>query len=143
MTAVDDDPYDLQRFVAAQAPAYGSVLAELRAGVKRTHWMWFVFPQVAGLGTSATARRYAISGLGEAAAYLEHPLLRPRFTECTALVLAVEDVPLERIFGRPDNLKFHSSITLFSHVPGHDAVIDQALAKYFDGALDDRTVALL
>jgi uncharacterized protein (DUF1810 family) len=137
------DSYDLQRFVDAQASVYPTVLAELRSGTKRSHWMWFVFPQIAGLGTSAMAHRYAITGLDEARAYLAHPLLGQRLAECAALVVAIEDTPLDRILGWPDNLKFHSSMTLFSAVPGHDTVFDLALAKYFDGLPDDRTVESL
>lgn len=136
-----EDPFNLQRFLTAQASVYPTVLAELRAGAKRSHWMWFVFPQLAGLGTSPTARKYAITVLEEAAAYLAHPVLGRRLEECTGLVVAIDGTSLDRILGWPDNLKFHSSITLFSLVPGHDAVIDLALAKYFDGTLDDRTVA--
>ena len=136
-----DDIYDLQRFVAAQAPVYPTVVAELTAGAKRSHWMWFIFPQISGLGTSATAQRYALGGLEEATAYLGHPLLGPRYVECTRVVTAVDAKSAEQIFGWPDHLKFHSSLTLFSLVPDHDPVIDEALLKYCSGAPDSRTVA--
>src|ERR1700756_83260 len=108
------DPYDLQRFVDAQNPVYDKVCSELRDGRKKSHWMWFVFPQIAGLGSSPLARRYAISSLAEAAAYHAHPILGPRLTECTSLVNRVEGRPVEQIFGYPDDLKFCSSMTLFA-----------------------------
>jgi uncharacterized protein (DUF1810 family) len=113
-----DDPYDLQRFVAAQAAVYPEVLAELGAGEKRSHWMWFIFPQLAGLGRSATARRYALSSLAEARAYLAHPLLGARLRECTQLVNEVTGRSAAQIFGFPDELKFHSCMTLFAHAAG-------------------------
>src|SRR5216684_3266838 len=101
-----DDPYDLRRFVDAQAPVYARVLAELRAGSKRSHWMWFIFPQIAGLGHSETARRFAISSREEAAAYLEHPLLGARLRECCRLAMLVEGRSARQIFGSPDDVKF-------------------------------------
>jgi uncharacterized protein (DUF1810 family) len=139
---MDADPFHLDRFLTAQADVYDDVIAELTAGVKRTHWMWFVFPQLAGLGSSTMAQRYAISGLDEATAYLAHPLLGRRLVECTHLVVAADE-PLDGMLGSPDDLKFHSSMTLFAHVDGHDPVIDNALARYFHGELDQRTVTLL
>src|SRR6188472_207148 len=110
-----DDPYDLQRFVDAQNPVYHRVCSELRDGRKRTHWLWFVFPQLAGLGSSQPARKFAISSLAEATAYLAHPILGPRLVECTVLVNELEDRSIEQIFGYPDDLKFRSSMTLFAH----------------------------
>lgn len=139
---MDSDPLDLDRFVSAQDGVYDDVIAELRAGSKRTHWMWFVFPQLAGLGSSPMAQRYGIRGLDEAAAYLLHPVLGPRLVDCTRLVVDA-DKPLDQMLGRPDDLKFHSSMTLFAQVEGHGAVIDTALAQYFDNALDESTMTLL
>lgn len=140
---MQDDPYDLQRFVAAQDPVYKQVCAELRAGRKRSHWMWFVFPQVAGLGYSALAQRYAIRSRGEALAYSRHPVLGMRLRECAGLVNAVEGSTIERIFGVPDDMKFHSSMTLFAWV-GEDAeAFNDAIRKYFGGRLDRRTLELL
>src|SRR4029077_21032235 len=107
--------FDLKRFLDAQAPVIDRVRSELRAGAKRSHWMWFVFPQIAGLGHSAMAQRYAIASLDEAKAYAAHPVLGARLRECTALVLAVEDKSVHAIFGSPDDLKFHSCMTLFVH----------------------------
>lgn len=136
------DPFDLQRFVDAQAATYAQALAELKAGRKRTHWMWFVFPQVAGLGTSPTARRYAISGLGEARAYLAHPILGPRYRQAVAAVNSVEDRTAHEIFGSPDDLKFRSSLTLFAQAADEDA-FREALARYYAGQPDPATLSLL
>jgi uncharacterized protein (DUF1810 family) len=117
MAVTDDDPFDLARFVAAQAPVYDRVVAELRAGRKESHWMWFIFPQAAGLGRSAMSERYAIGSLDEARAYLAHPVLGPRLRECTALVnTALETRSLAEIFGYPDGLKFHSCMELFGSI---------------------------
>ncbi len=136
-----NDGYDLQRFVDAQAGLYEQVCAELRAGRKRSHWMWFVFPQIRGLGSSPMAMRYAISGRDEARAYLDHPVLGPRLQECAGLVVEVEGRTIEEIFGYPDDLKFHSSMTLFSEVEGPDErVFHEALRKYFDGKMDSATL---
>lgn len=135
--------FDLERFVRAQAPVYDAVLDELRAGRKRSHWMWFIFPQIAGLGHSAMAQRYALASLDEAAAYLAHPVLGGRLRECAALVLAVPDGSVGEIFGHPDNMKFHSSMTLFAAVPGTDPVFGQNLDKYFRGGPDSLTLARL
>jgi uncharacterized protein (DUF1810 family) len=137
-----NDPFDLARFVTAQAGVYATVTAELRRGRKASHWMWFIFPQVAGLGFSAMAQRYAISGREEAIAYLAHPLLGPRLAECTELVLAVQGKSIHTILGAPDDLKFQSCMTLFEDV-SHDARFAAALGKYFDGARDARTLELL
>lgn len=138
-----NDPFDLERFVAAQQLVYPSVVDELRNARKRTHWMWFVFPQVIGLGSSTTAIRYALRSLAEAEAYLAHPLLGPRLVECTELVNGIEGRSLNDVFGSPDDLKFHSSVTLFSLLtPGH-AAFALALDKYFGGRPDERTVAIV
>jgi uncharacterized protein (DUF1810 family) len=137
------DQFGLRRFVAAQDQVFDAVLAELRAGQKRTHWMWFVFPQIAGLGMSAMAQHYAISGRAEAAAYLAHPLLGQRLVECTTLVNAVEDRTAREIFGQIDEMKFRSSMTLFSQAAGEGSVFSQALEKYFAGGRDEKTLELL
>jgi uncharacterized protein (DUF1810 family) len=136
-------PHDLQRFVDAQAPVIEAVLDELRAGRKRSHWMWFVFPQLDGLGHSPMARRYAIASLAEARAYLQHPLLGPRLEQCSTLVLQVADASVHQIFGSPDDMKFRSSMTLFSQASPDKEVFAACLSKYFDGAGDPRTLALL
>jgi uncharacterized protein (DUF1810 family) len=136
------DSFDLARFVEAQRPVYAAVVAELSRGRKQSHWMWFVFPQVAGLGFSAMAQRYAIDSREEAAAYLAHPELGPRLLECTRLVLAVHGKTIHDIFGSPDDMKFRSSMTLFGAVSGED-VFDEALAKYFAGAKDAATLDIL
>ena len=138
-----DKVFDLDRFVQAQAPVYGAVLKELRAGHKRTHWMWFIFPQLAGLGRSEMARRYAIASGDEAAAYLAHPVLGPRLRECASIVAALEDVTAEQVFGHPDDLKFHSSMTLFADVAPDEAVFQACIDKYFDGEPDQETLARL
>jgi uncharacterized protein (DUF1810 family) len=138
-----DDPYDLRRFVEAQDRVYGDVTAELRSGRKRTHWMWFIFPQIAGLGHSAMARRYAISSLPEAVAYLKHGILGPRLRECTRLVTLVEGRSAHDILGSPDDMKFHSCLTLFSNAAPEDQVFHHALEKYFGGEEDPATLARL
>ena len=132
--------YNLDRFVAAQAPVYRQVLAELAAGRKQTHWMWFVFPQIAGLGTSATARTYAISGIEEARTYLAHPVLGPRLRACTSLVTGCGSSDARAIFGTPDDLKFRSSLTLFSVVAGTEPCFADALALFFGGEGDGLTL---
>ena len=138
-----DDPYNLQRFVAAQAPVFEQVCTELRAGSKQTHWMWFIFPQIAGLGRSATARRFAISSPEEAGAYLQHPLLGARLRECARLVNRIDGRSISAIFGYPDDLKFHSSMTLFARVASDNAVFEEALGKYFGGQGDPATLGKL
>jgi uncharacterized protein (DUF1810 family) len=138
-----DKEFDLERFVQAQAPVYAAVLGELRAGRKRSHWMWFIFPQIAGLGHSEMARRYAIASGDEAAAYLAHPLLGARLRECASIVLACEDLSAEEIFGHPDELKFRSSMTLFADVAPDEAVFQSCIDKYFDGEPDGATLARL
>lgn len=135
--------FDLERFVRAQAPVYDAVIAELRAGRKRSHWMWFVFPQLAGLGRSEMAQRYALASRDEAAAYLAHPVLGDRLRQCAALVLAAPGATVEQLFGHPDNMKFHSSMTLFAAVSGADPVFSQNLDKYFGGAPDTLTLSRL
>jgi len=137
---------NLQRFLDAQQAIYAQVLGELRAGRKTSHWMWFIFPQLQGLGASPTARFYALSGLGEARAYLAHPLLGARLTECTQLVNAVPGRTLHEIFGTPDDLKFRSCMTLFAAAAGAQAASQpfrDALEKYCAGAADPRTLELL
>ncbi len=137
------DRFDLDRFTQAQAPVLAQVLRELRAGEKRSHWMWFVFPQLAGLGHSPTARHYAIASRAEAAAYLAHPVLGPRLVEATTLVNAVEGRTVRQIFGSPDDLKFHSSATLFAAVDPGGGVFQAALERYFGGQGDRATLDLL
>ena len=138
-----NDPYDLQRFVDAQNPVFEQVRAELGAGHKRGHWIWFIFPQLEGLGHSFMARKYAISGLQEARAYLEHPLLGARLTECTELVVAIEGRSVDEIFGAPDDMKFRSSMTLFAAASENPGVFGVALQKYFGGKRDVLTVERL
>ena len=138
-----DDPYNLQRFIEAQEPIYAEVCAELRQGRKTSHWMWFIFPQIRGLGSSGTAQYFAITGRQEAVAYVAHPVLGARLRECAALVLQVENKSVEQIFGYPDNLKFHSSMTLFARTAEENQVFLDALKKYFSGALDPETMARL
>jgi uncharacterized protein (DUF1810 family) len=135
--------FDLERFVEAQNGAYAQVCAELSAGKKRTHWMWFVFPQVKGLGSSAMAIRYGIAGLDEAKAYLAHEVLGPRLLECAGLVCGVEGREVEAIFGYPDDLKFHSSMTLFAKAAPEERVFGEALKKYFGGTMDEETLKRL
>ena len=134
------DEYNLHRFLTAQAPAYHTVLAELRAGRKSGHWIWFIFPQIAGLGHSAMAQQFAIASLDEAKAYLKHPVLGPRLHECTQLVLDVEGRSAEEIFGYPDYLKFRSCMTLFLT---DNTLFKSALCKYFDGQPDQLSLDIL
>lgn len=136
-------PYDLARFAAAQAPVIEAVRAELAAGEKRSHWMWFVFPQIAGLGSTDMARRYAIASLDEARAYLADPVLGPRLIALTALINGVEGSTAHEIFGSPDDLKFRSSMTLFARAAPDEPAFGDALAKYYGGAPDPRTLAIL
>jgi uncharacterized protein (DUF1810 family) len=135
-----NDAYDLQRFLDAQNPVFEQVSSELREGRKQGHWMWFVFPQLKGLGHSWMASRFGISSRDEAEAYLRHPILGPRLKECTRLVNLVEGRSIEQIFGYPDNLKFHSSMTLFAHVASDKELFINALQKYFDGERDSLTL---
>ncbi len=136
------DGFDLQRFVDAQAPAYQHVVAELRQGRKQSHWMWFIFPQLAGLGHSAMARRFAIASREEALAYLGHGVLGPRLRECTALANAVNGRTIQEILGSPDDLKFCSSMTLFGAVSSDPEFAD-AIGKFYDGTPDRKTLDLL
>jgi uncharacterized protein (DUF1810 family) len=137
------DRFDLERFVQAQAPVIAQVRRELGEGHKRTHWMWFVFPQLRGLGHSAMAQRYGIGSLAEARAYLAHPVLGPRLVECTDLVNAVEGRSIREIFGSPDDLKFRSSMTLFASAQPDADAFKEALKKYFGDMPDARTTELL
>jgi uncharacterized protein (DUF1810 family) len=137
------DPFDLERFVAAQDPVMASVRRELGAGRKQTHWMWFVFPQLRALGQSPTAKRYGIASLAEAQAYMAHPDLGPRLVECTELVRAVQGRSVHDIFGNPDDLKFRSSMTLFARAQPGTPAFAAALEQYFDGVPDPRTLDLL
>ena len=138
-----DDSYNLKRFVEAQDPVYRQVCSELRTGQKTSHWMWFIFPQIEGLGTSTMARKFALSSLKEARAYLEHPVLGPRIIECSTLVLNITGRKIEQIFGYPDDLKFGSSMTLFAHAAPDNHVFDDALQKYFGGEYDRLTLERL
>ena len=134
------DPFNLERFVEAQDSVFQQVTSELRAGRKMSHWMWFIFPQIQGLGRSPTAIEYAISGLDEARAYLAHPILGPRLKECTQLVLHVENRSVAQIFGSPDDMKFRSSMTLFAQVSPGDDIFLRALQKYFRAVPDHMTL---
>jgi uncharacterized protein (DUF1810 family) len=138
------DPFDLQRFVTAQAAVFASALEELKKGRKRTHWMWFVFPQLRGLGSSSMATFYGIGSLEEARAYFAHSLLGPRLVLCTETVLAIKGKTLREIFGSPDDLKFGSSITLFVQASDNDGMVfRRVLDLYCRGRPDDRTLTLL
>jgi uncharacterized protein (DUF1810 family) len=136
------DPFDLRRFVDAKTPVYAHVLSELRQGRKQSHWMWFIFPQLAGLGLSPMAQRYALSSRDEAMAYLGHGILGPRLRECTALVNAVEGRTIREILGSPDDLKFRSSMTLFAAV-SPEPEFAAAIGKFYDGRPDPKTLELL
>jgi uncharacterized protein (DUF1810 family) len=138
-----EGPYNLERFVEAQAPVYGRVCEELRDGQKKSHWMWFIFPQIAGLGASAMARTFAISSRAEAEAYSQHPILGPRLIECTRLVNRIEGRSAFDIFGSPDDLKFRSSMTLFAQATSDNAVFKAALRNYFGGEADPLTLERL
>ncbi len=139
----DHDHDQLQRFVAAQQPIYSTVLSELHAGRKRSHWMWFIFPQIAGLGHSEMARKFSIASLEEAQAYLQHPTLGKRLQECSQLVADTDRKTANDIFGHPDDLKFHSSMTLFAESAGVGSVFQTCLDKYFGGQNDARTIEIL
>jgi uncharacterized protein (DUF1810 family) len=137
-----NDPWNLQRFVDAQVAVYDTVLGELHAGRKASHWMWFVFPQLRGLGHSATAQHYGLASLDEARAYLVHPLLGERLRECTRIALRAGS-DAHALFGSPDDLKFRSCLTLFHHAAPDEALFAEALDNYFEGVADPRTEALL
>ncbi|ATE59223.1 DUF1810 domain-containing protein [Thauera sinica] len=142
-SGADEDRFELRRFVDAQQGVHEQALAELKAGRKRSHWMWFVFPQVAGLGISPTTMRYAIRSLAEAQAYLRHPLLGPRLVACAQALLQVQGRSAEEILGYPDVLKLKSSMTLFAALPDADPVFAAVLARYYGGGRDDRTLRLI
>jgi uncharacterized protein (DUF1810 family) len=137
------DPYQLQRFIDAQEPVQFRVRAELRAGRKQSHWMWFIFPQIRGLGRSEMAQRYGIGSLDEARAYLAYPVLGARLRECCELVYAVQGRTANEIFGSPDDMKFKSSLTLFGRAAPEEKVFADSLRKYFAGVEDPATLALL
>jgi uncharacterized protein (DUF1810 family) len=137
------DPYDLDRFVRAQEGDYERALSEISNGRKRSHWMWYIFPQYEGLGFSSTSQRYAIKSLKEAEAYLEHPVLGPRLTECAAAALHVAGRSASEIFGSPDDMKLKSSATLFAHVSPPGSVFGQLLEKFFHGQPDQKTLDLI
>jgi len=143
MTQPHDDPFELARFVRAQAPVYAHACAELEAGEKRSHWMWFVFPQLAELGRSSTAQYYGIGSRGEALAYWQHPVLGPRLAQCTSLVIGLQGRTAFQVFHTPDDLKFRSCMTLFRAAVPQEAVFGQALDKYYGGQGDPLTLALL
>ncbi|MBK1705763.1 DUF1810 domain-containing protein [Halochromatium glycolicum] len=138
-----EDPFELTRFVEAQAPQYTQALSEIRSGRKRSHWMWFIFPQLEGLGMSTTARRYAIRSLAEAQAYLAHPVLGPRLIACAEAALGLEGRSAHEVFGSPDDLKLRSCATLFAQVSPAGSVFHRLLEHYFAGQPDERTLALL
>jgi uncharacterized protein (DUF1810 family) len=135
-----NDPFDLQRFIEAQESVYDRVLTELRQGRKTSHWMWFVFPQIEGLGHSAMARRFSIRSLEEARAYLNHPLLGTRLVECTRLICQVKGKAIHEILGSPDDLKFRSSMTLFGRASSDPEVFQAALVKFFESEPDPQTL---
>jgi uncharacterized protein (DUF1810 family) len=143
VTREDGDPFNLRRFVDAQNQVYERVVAELSQGRKTSHWMWFIFPQIEGLGASPLARKYAISSVAEAKAYLAHPILGPRLRECVGLVNRIEDQQIGEIFAAPDDMKFRSSMTLFGCATDDNLLFKQALAKYFAGAFDPLTLERL
>lgn len=145
ITANDNrtDPYDLRRFVEAQAHVYERALAEINGGRKRTHWMWFIFPQIDGLGFSSTAKKYAIKSADEARAYLDHPVLGPRLLECAEAVLRIEGRTAEEIFGTPDDLKLSSCATLFACVLPQSSVFARLIDKFYQGECDNKTQDLL
>ena len=138
-----DDPFDLNRFMRAQERDYARALAEIRHGEKRSHWMWYIFPQIQGLGFSSTSKRYSIKSLEEAKAYLAHPILGPRLIEITEAVLNIENRSAYKIFGSPDDLKLKSCATLFACVSPPDSTFERLLANYYAGARDDKTLQLL
>lgn len=141
---MEGDPFNLSRFVTAQSATFDIALAELHAGRKQTHWMWFIFPQLRGLGVSETARQYGVTGLDEARAYLAHPVLAPRLDQATRAVLAADGLSLRQIFGTPDDLKFHSSMTLFALACSlKECPFRAALDRWFSGTMDARSLAII
>ena len=143
MSSDHPDPFDLKRFVRAQESDYRRALEEIAAGRKRSHWMWYIFPQFAGLGLSSTSRHYAIGSLDEARAYLAHPILGPRLIECAGATLTVEGRSAHDIFGSPDDMKLRSSATLFALVSPEDSVFQRVLERYFDGKRDERPLDMV
>jgi uncharacterized protein (DUF1810 family) len=143
MAGVADDPHDLGRFVSAQADDFERALAEIKAGRKRSHWMWYIFPQIDGLGFSAMSRRYSIKSLDEARAYLDHPLLGRRLVECAEAVMTVQGRSACEIFGTPDDVKLKSCATLFASVTPPDSIFARLLDRFFEGARDGKTLQLL
>jgi uncharacterized protein (DUF1810 family) len=139
----ENDPFDLGRFVQAQADIYEQALAEIRRGRKQSHWMWFVFPQIDGLGFSPTSIHYAIKSIAEAEAYLNHPVLGPRLVECAEAALGIEGRTASQVFGSPDDMKLKSCATLFANVSPAGSVFEQLLEKYFRGERDATTLKLL
>jgi uncharacterized protein (DUF1810 family) len=139
----NQDPFHLERFVEAQAGIYNRILSELHAGRKRSHWMWFIFPQIEGLGSSPTASYYAIKSITEAKAYLHHPVLGPRLCECTNILLGIKGLSASDVFGYPDDLKFCSSMTLFDYASSNNVLFADAIAKLCGGCRDERTLAIL
>jgi uncharacterized protein (DUF1810 family) len=137
------DLHELQRFVDAQQPIYPQVVRELRAGQKRSHWMWFIFPQIRGLGYSAMSRKFALDSRDQATAYAQHSILGNRLIECTQLVLDIPDRTIRQIFGSPDDLKFRSCMTLFALATPQPQAFQQALDKYFGGQPDQRTLEIV
>ena len=137
------NPYNLTRFLSVQNPVYDTVLSELRQGEKRTHWMWFIFPQIIGLGHSSISHHFAIKSVAEARAYLRHPILGKRLTECAEILMGIERKSAHQVFGFPDNLKLRSCMTLFAGVSGPGSVFEQVLEKYFKGEQCPSTRAFL
>ena len=138
-----DDPHDLARFVEAQAGDYDRALAEIKGGRKRSHWMWYIFPQIEGLGSSSMSRRYAIKSVAEARAYLDHPLLGRRLADCAEAAMGVEGRSAREVFGSPDDMKLKSCATLFASVTPPDSVFSRLLDKYFEGERDGKTLQIL
>ncbi len=137
------DPFDLGRFLAAQEGAYERALGELKGGRKKSHWMWYIFPQIEGLGTSAYSRNYSIKSLGEARSYLSHPILGPRLRECCEALMQLQGLSASAVFGFPDDVKLNSSMTLFSVAAGPASIFQKVLEKYFSGERDDKTLEIL
>lgn len=138
-----EDPWNLARFVSAQEGVYARALAELRAGEKQSHWMWFIFPQLVGLGSSSTAQRYGIRGLAEAKAYLDHPILGPRLVECMQTILTIPDRSAFEIFGSPDDLKLRSCATLFAELSSGRSIFTEVLERFFEATPDPLTLQRL
>jgi len=138
-----EDPYDLSRFLRAQANDYGQALSEIQSGRKRSHWIWYIFPQIDGLGFSSTSKHYAIKSLAEAKAYLDHPILGPRLIECAEAAVRIEGRSATEVFGFPDDMKVRSCATLFACVSPQGSVFDRLLAKYYQNERDSKTLQLL